>query len=332
MESGISRRTFVKRTGLLAGGLLLGGCATGGKTGTVSTDELPRRVLGKTGAELTALTLGTAPSGYSKSVSTKDIAEIVRTGLDLGITSFDTARDYDNAEQGMAIGLGDHRKDIFLATKVQANEIPAAEKSLSTSFKKMKTDYFDLLYLHNLGKTDVKRAMEPDGVFPWLLAQKKAGKCRFVGVSGHNVPDRFIPFIESGELDVVLAAVNFTDRYIYGFEDKVLPLCRKHEVGFIAMKVYGGLSSGFPGYPGPKVGPLVGEDYMELAVRYAMGLPGVTSLNIGVHEASQLKKNVDLVKNARALNTQEISLLESKGKEWSQEWGPHFGPVKDEEA
>ena len=121
-----------------------------------------------------------------------------------------------------------------------ANSIADAEKSLAKSIKLLKTDYFDVLYYHGLGNLDITRAWEADGVFTWLLKQKKAGKCRFVGVSGHNLAARFPRFLESGEVDVVLAIVNFADRHTYHFEEEVLPVARKHNVGIVAMKVFGG--------------------------------------------------------------------------------------------
>ena len=82
--------------------------------------------------------------------------------------------------------------------------------------------------------------MQPGGVFDWLVKQKKAGKFRFLGISGHNRPLKFVPLLETGEVDVLLTVVNFVDRHTYNFEDKVLPVARKPNVGIVAMKVFGG--------------------------------------------------------------------------------------------
>lgn len=328
MRREISRRSFVRRTGAIAGGLVVGGCTAGGDSLPDRTaGALPRRVLGRTGQSVSALTLGTAPSGYGKHVATEEIAEIVRTALDLGVTAVDTARDYDNAETGVGLGIEGRRDGVFLSTKVFADDAAEAETSLAKSLQALRTDHVDLLYLHNVGKRDVDRCLGSDGAFSWLVKQKKAGVCRFVGISGHNTPDRFLPFIETGELDVILAAVNFVDRNTYNFEDRVLATARERNIGFVAMKVYGGLKSGFAGYAGPTVPPLIGEDHMELAVRYAMSLPGVATLNIGVHHAHQIRRNVELVRNARPLTRDETTELERLGRDWAGAWGPHFGPV-----
>jgi predicted aldo/keto reductase-like oxidoreductase len=128
---------------------------------------------------------------------------------------------------------------------------------------------------------------------------------------------------------VILVPVNYADRYVYGFEEKVLPLAREHDVGIVAMKVFGG--------PDPKSGswgtreakPLIGEQNLELATRYALGTPGVATANLGVHTAEQLRENVAIVKRFRPLSCDEQELTVRSGKEMADQWGPHFGPVEE---
>jgi len=331
----LTRRSFVQKTGLLAGGVLMGaGVAPEGGPSAVSAavdqSEVPRRTLGKTKVPITTYTLGTAPCGFSEHVSVKDIADIVNAAIDLGVTSIDTARRYAKAEEGVGLGLGRRRKEVFLATKVFADTIEEAEECFSTSLKMLKTDYVDLAYFHNLGVRDMDRALEPDGVFPWMIKQKKLGKARFLGLSGHNLPHRFSRFIETGDVDALLCAINFVDRHTYNFEEKVVPLAKKHGLGIVAMKVFGGMGAGMKAYTGPPGPPLVPEQHVESAVRYALSIPGVTTVNIGVHSADQVRKNVEMVKRFRRLSTDEQNALADLGKQLSKEWGEHFGPVAEQ--
>ena len=325
-KSTLTRRSFVQQTGLLTGGVLLGSAAKAA-TADDSNKELPRRVLGRTGFSTTSLIIGTAAVGYSRNISVQDIGDIVNTALDEGVNHIDTARHYAKAEEGVAIGLGSRRKETFLATKVWADTVDVAEKSLAKSFETLKTDYVDLLYFHSIGNRDVERAMDPDGVFTWLVKQKKAGKARFIGISGHNLPARFVPFLESGQVDVMMVLMNFVDRYTYNFEEKALPVARKHNVGAVAMKVFGGPVGGFSSYGGPKVPPLVGDKYVPLAIRYGLGLPGVSAVNLGVHDPEQVRQNVRHVKDYRPLEAQEQAELARVGRQMAEEWGPHFGKV-----
>lgn len=332
----ISRRDFIGRTGALAGAAVLG---TSGGFGAVAAEPaaskgapppssggLPCRVLGRTNVPVTMFTLGTAPPGSSPPPK---IAELVNIALDEGVTAVDTSEKYVNAQEGVGLALGKRRKDVFLSTKVFANTIAEAEESLAKSIRLLKTDYFDLLYYHSLGNLNIERAMEPDGVFTWLVKQKKAGKCRFLGISGHNIPSRFPKFLETGEVDVLLAVLNFVDCHTYNFEQTVLPVARKHNVGVVAMKVFGGALKG--NYVHPKRAQMDAE-HLPLALRYALGLDGVATANLGCHTAEQIRDNVRMVKAFRPLSAEEQERLLGIGRKLAAQWGEHFGPVKDKAA
>lgn len=331
----ISRRQFMAQSGWgSAGGILM--ATSSGRLlaeeafSTKSTEPLPRRILGKTKVPVTIMTLGTAPCGFSPKVSVHDIADLVNEAIDLGIHSIDTAPAYQKAEEGVGLGLGRRRKEVFLATKVRANTIQEAERSLANSFRMLRTDYIDLLYYHSLGNLNLEGTFEPEGVFTWLLKQKQAGKCRFIGVSGHHLPGRFAPFLQTGQVDVVLVALNFVDRHTYNFEETVLPLARKHQVGIVAMKVFGGADPKAGGYGNPNSVALLPKEYLPLAVRYALSLPGVATVNLGLRSKEQLRQSLAMVRAFQPLSPEEEKKLLSIGKQLADKWGPHFGPVTEE--
>lgn len=329
--SGISRRAFVKTSSLLAGGVIVGAAsreaAMAQDPAVGNADPFPTRVLGRTKQEVTTLTLGTAPCGLSPKIPPAEIAKIVDEALDLGITSIDTAPAYKQSEEGIGMTLGKRRKDVFLATKVLADGLDEAEQSLSKSFELLRTDWFDLVYYHSVGDHDIEKATAAGGVFDWLVKQKKAGKFRFLGISGHHLPKMFVPLIETGEVDVLLTVINFVDRHTYGFEDKVLPVARKHNVGIVAMKVFGGARKSAGSYGNPKAPPELDLEYLEQAVRYSLGTPGVATANIGVHNREQLRKNVAMVRNYQALSDDEQRDLTTLGRSLARQWGAHFGNV-----
>jgi predicted aldo/keto reductase-like oxidoreductase len=322
--SRISRREFVYQTGVAAGASVLTSTAPAWAAASAG-DELPRRALGRTGVEITALTLGTAPCGFAKPHSPRNVADCVSTAIDLGITAIDTAPAYDCGEEGVGLGLGQRRKEVFLSTKVLADTIADAEKSFSNSLKVLKTDCVDLAYFHHVGDRKVDIARNPDGVFTWLLKQKQAGKCRFVGISGHNRPAKFVGLLESGEVEVLLVVVNFVDRHTYKFEENILPLAQKHKTGIVAMKVFGG--SRKMNYADPQCPPELDVKYLDLAVRYALSVPGVTTLNIGVHNPDQIRRNVQMVKQYQPLAADELAQCLELGKKLAPDWGTHFGPL-----
>ncbi len=323
---GISRRRFVSATGRAAGAVALGG-AFDPLSALSAPSTLPRRILGRTGLEVTCMTLGAAPCGIAEDVSLEEMSAIVNLAIDLGINSIDTSPKYGKSEKGIGQALGSRRQEVILATKVMADTLDEAESSFAHSLKTLKTDFVDILYFHHLGDRQVDKARNPDGVFTWLLRQKQAGKCRFVGLSGHNLPGRFIPFLEHGDVDVILVAMNFADRHTYNFEETVLPVASRHNTGIVAMKVFGAPDEKTGSWGTRKAKPRVGVENVELAIRYALGVPGVATANLGVHTAEQLRQNVDYVARYRPLSSAESDRLLERGREMAVHWGPHFGPV-----
>ncbi len=327
--SGVSRRTFVRQGGLLAGGMLMAGkgSAAADDTPAPVSGPLPLRVLGRTGAKVTAMTLGTAPCGLCPDIPPAEIAKIIDYAVEQGITSIDTAPAYKQSEEGIGLALGSRRKEVFLASKVMEDTVEDAEKSLAKSLRLLKTDCLDLVYYHNVGGHDVPKAMESDGVFSWLVKQKKAGKFRFLGISGHNKPGDFAQLLETGEVDVLLTLVNFVDRHTYGFEENVLPIARERNIGIVAMKVFGGARKSAGSYGNPKAPPELDVEHLELAVRYAMSTPGVNTVNLGVHNMDQVRKNIEMVRNCGPLTADDQDKIAALGKELAPKWGEHFGPV-----
>lgn len=292
-----------------------------------ASEPLPQRVLGRTKQSVTTITLGTAPCGLCPKILAPEIAKIVDVAIELGINSIDTAPAYIDSEEGIGLTLGSRRKDIFLSTKVLADDIQEAQKSLDRSFELVKTDWFDLVYYHSAGDHDVEKAMQPGGVFDWLVKQKEAGKFRFLGISGHNRPHKFVPLLETGLVDVLLTVINFADRYTYNFEEKVLPVARKHDVGIVAMKVFGGARKSDGSYENPAARPEMDVEHLQKAVNYALGTPGVATANLGVHNIDQLRQNVELVRRFQELTEPEQQELTKLGRQLARQWGPHFGAV-----
>ena len=323
----LSRRSFLQGVG---GGAMLVHSGVAARAADAATaHDLPRRVLGRTKLEVSALTLGTWPSGKCDAMDTPKVEALVREALDLGINYIDAARAYDNAEEAIGRAVRGRRDQVVLATKVWADTEDEARASFEESLRLLQTDYVDLLYIHSMGDRDAKKVMASDGSLQYVLRQKKAGKARFVGLSGHCRPENFVPVIETGDMDVVLMAMNFVDRHIYGFEDKVLPAARKQKMGIACMKVFGGMLGGFGVADGPDTGPQMGRGKRLLrnAVRYSLGLPDVATLVIGCHTAEQVRQNVAWVKDYQPLTEQEYSELARIGRDRAPKWGPRFGPV-----
>jgi len=111
------------------------------------------------------------------------------------------------------------------------------------------------------------------------------------------------------------------------FEETVLPLARKHNVGVVAMKAFGGPDNKTGSWGTRNAKPMVGVDRVEWAIRYALSLPGVATANLGVHTIEQFRQNLEIVRRFQPLATEEQERLARAGRELAKEWGPHFGPA-----
>jgi predicted aldo/keto reductase-like oxidoreductase len=192
----------------------------------------------------------------------------------------------------------------------------------------LKVDGVDVLDLHSAGSQDIDKVLAKGGSWEFIQKAKEKGKARFIGLSGHSRPANFVRMIETDTVDMIMPAMNFVDRYIYGFEEKVLPVARKHRTGVMAMKVYGGIVGGFKNYSAREPHPSqMSAEHHELSIRYIKSLEGVTGMVIGVHTAEQMRMNLERVIKAKPLSKKEFEETCELGKKIAQSWLPRFGPV-----
>ena len=109
--------------------------------------------------------------GYGVYQVTKNECErCVTDALSVGYRLIDTAQSYFNEEEvGAAITKsGIPREEIFLTTKVWVEHYGYEEckKSVYTSLEKLKTDYLDLILLHQPFRSFTTRAFSVRSAYP----------------------------------------------------------------------------------------------------------------------------------------------------------------------
>lgn len=127
--------------------------------------------------------------GYGVYQVTKEECErCVLDALEVGYRAIDTAQSYFNeAEVGDALAKsGIDRKEIFLTTKVWIEHYgyEQAKESVLRSMEKLKTDYIDLVLLH-------QPFADYYGAYRALEDLYEEGKLRAIGVSNFY-PDRLV--------------------------------------------------------------------------------------------------------------------------------------------
>ncbi|HIC05288.1 MAG TPA: aldo/keto reductase [Nitrospirales bacterium] len=289
--------------------------------------KLPQRILGKTGVSVPILGFGTAPIGNRRNA--KDAAAIFHEAINLGVTYIDTAPDfagYGRAQEYLGPVLKERRHEVFLVTKCFEPNGEKALRLLERNLKELQTDHTDLVFVHSLGHDtmDPSQVFSRRGVYPALLQAKAQGLARFVGVSGHNRPHRFVKAIQQYEWDVLMNATNFVDRHTYNFEEQVLPIAAKKKIGLVAMKVFGGQErSFFAGLSNRNVP----TPYLDIAFRYALSLPQVACSIIGMSTSEELHQNVARAQNFTPITPRELMRIAPIGQTLAKKWGAHFGAL-----
>jgi aryl-alcohol dehydrogenase-like predicted oxidoreductase len=277
--------------------------------------DLPRRTLGRTGLEVTALGYGAMelrgePRGPA--VSDDDASRILNAVLDSGINFIDTSPDYGNSEEHIGRSIAHRRGEYFLASKcgciVGAPPAPAGQRNphvftaenvragVEQSLRRMKTDYLDLVQFHI---SPSRTELEEQGALEELKQLQAEGKVRFLGMSG-TLPN-LRQHISMGVFDE--------------FQIPYSALEREHEAAIAeaaaagaGIVIRGGVARGAPaewdrarqGLPvkdrweGAKLDDLLdGMSRMEFTLRFTLSLPELATTIVGTRNPAHLQENLD---------------------------------------
>ncbi len=155
-----------------------------------------------------------------------DLEECERCVLDaisIGYRSIDTAQAYNNEQAvGNAIvKCGVPREELFITTKVWISNggYEKAKASIEESLKKLKTDYIDLLLIH-------QPFNDYYGTYKAMEEAYKAGKIRAIGVSNFY-PDRLIDLCQFVE---ITPAVNQVETHVFQQQKAAHKIMEKYNV------------------------------------------------------------------------------------------------------
>jgi aryl-alcohol dehydrogenase-like predicted oxidoreductase len=295
--------------------------AGGVSKGPVSDSKgIPKRILGKTGVEVSAVILGGVSGMAMKPGPEFDPADLANTALDSGINYFDTAPSYGSGQSELNYGkvLAGRRKEVFLATKTGKRTYDGTMRELEVSLKRLQTDHIDLYQIHGVGAAeDISLWDRPDGVLKAMYKLRDEKVIRFIGVTGHESADSLLYAINRYPFDTLLTSINPVIRR-KPFRDLLIPDAVRKNMGIIAMKVMGGGQGAFViGNPPEK--PATGNWYWDEAsrqveasrlIRYVLGFP-VSCVNVGMKSLKELEINIMAAREMEPLSRKEQIKLEN---------------------
>ena len=296
---------------------------------TISTMPIKKRLLGRTGLEVTEIGLG----GYwfkDRSLG-HEFARVVHRAIDLGVNLVDTAPGYKDSEIVLGEALeGAWRNKIVLSTKYYpydgedklnlkgADCIATVEESL----KRLKTDRLDLLHLHWVHSAEDIANVPDSGLGSALLRLKKDGKILHIALSEASELDgehqMLIKTLPTRFFESIMVTYNIL---LQNAEQKVLELARETNTGVLVMMALNQPTDGrsglisrecamenirhlvaekvlpdSPTYLNPSLFDFLIEGsnrtLAQSALRYVLDHPSVTSALVGTSSEKHLDENI----------------------------------------
>jgi aryl-alcohol dehydrogenase-like predicted oxidoreductase len=277
--------------------------------------DIPTRILGKTGVEVTTLGFGAmelrgGPRGPE--ITDTQAETILNAVLDAGINFIDTSIDYGRSEELIGRYISGRRDEYFLASKCgcvpggqQGEHVLTAEnirRGVENSLRLLKTDHLDLVQFH---RSLTKDEFEKDGALQELMKLRDEGKVRFIGVSG-TLPN-LVEQIEMGVFDAFQIPYSALQRE---HEDVI---SKAAETGHGTI-IRGGVARGAPTdwnrvyYMVPaetmkdrweeaKLDELLdGMSRMEFTLRFTLSHPGLSTTIVGTKNPDHLRDNIEAAK------------------------------------
>ena len=266
--------------------------------------EWRNRAFGDTGLEVSALGFGAGHIG-SPDLSEKEVAYLLDAVLDAGITLVDTARGYGLSEERIGRHLSGRRAAFVLSTKI-GYDIPGLADwtgatitaGVDAALTRLQTDYLDIVHLHSCSL----EVLEAGEVIEALTKAVEDGKVRVAAYSGDNEPLEWAA--ANPAFGSVQTSFNICNQRVIAGG---LALAQTHHKGLIAKRPAANAPWRFATRPVGDYSEIYWErwqamqldpgpyEWQELALRFAVYQPGVSSAIIGTGNLSHLRHDVALV-------------------------------------
>ncbi len=274
---------------------------------------LPSTTLGRTNLHVTKLGYGAmevrGPRIWGgRPVEDSEAESILNAVLDAGITFIDTANDYGRSEEYIGRFLSHRRGEFVLATKCGCTVVHKDEhtdetphvwtrenlfRGLHESLERMKTDYIDVMQLHNPSVEQCEEGNLVDA----LNEMKAQGKVRWIGIS--STSPHLETYIGWGVFDTFQIPYSALERH----HEALIQTAADGGAGVI---VRGGVARGEPGeglgsedrwavWEKANMDELLeeGETRTGFLLRFTNSHPGMSTNIVGTKSHEHLKMNVE---------------------------------------
>ncbi len=228
---------------------------------------MERRPLGKNGAELPVVGLGSWLTFDVGDESQGLVDAVVRAAFDEGVRLVDSSPMYGRAQRVLGRALGQFRDEAFVATKIWTPSVDDGRAQFDAQL-----EFFggrvELEQIHNL----VSWAAHLD----WLEKERDAGRIEQLGAT-HYSPSAFDELervMRSGRIEAIQIPYNPHEREI---EARILPLAQELGLGVIVMRPLG-KGDLMPGPDPHELQSLGVETWAQALLKWSLSDPRVTAV------------------------------------------------------
>lgn len=242
---------------------------------------IPRRRLGRIGAEVSVITLGGCGVGR---LPQEEADRYIKMAFDSGVNMLDLAPTYGDCELRLAPWMKTHRGKVFLAEKTTKRTKEGAQVELHRSLERLGVECFDLYQMHSL-KTmeEVNQALGPGGAIEAFKEAQETGLVMHLGITGHQDMRANLAALKRHDFDLVLLPVSLCSAVAWHPMNDYRPVLRyavEHDIAVTAIKgICRGRWKGEHRY-NTWYHPSDNQKDITLGVRYTLSQEGVTTYSL----------------------------------------------------
>lgn len=247
------------------------------------------------------------------------VEEMVDYAMAHGVNYYDTAWGYHggNSETVLGRALGRHPRDsYYLADKFPGYDLanmPKVREIFERQLEKCGVEYFDFYLCHNVCEMNIDAYLDPKfGIVPYLLEQKRAGRIRHLGFSGHGAVPVLERFLDAwgAEMEFGQIQLNYLDWTFQNAKGKMELLNRWNIPVWVMEPLRGGKLADLPEADAQRLRSLRPKETVPAwAFRFLQTLPGVTVTLSGMSSPEQLRQNIRTFETQAPLSEGEMQTL-----------------------
>lgn len=287
-NNGVSRRGFLKTAVVMTGAAAAPAVVTASTNASAAksaTPEagapaVPRKKLGRTGLEVSTISIGTG-GGQAPNV--------LQYGLKRGINYFHTSTEYAGGKAivNLAKAIADQRDNVYLGLKITWP--PENDAALDAALAKLGVDAVEIAFFNIHNANEVRDPKYQAAAERW----KKAGKCRFIGLTSHKqVKECMLVALDLKFYDVLMPSYSVGQAKEFA---EVFDQAAAQHVGITLMKTAHGVDA---------------AAYEKLVPAY-LALPAVATLNKTLGSFADIDRTIQsaTATSSAALNAQELETM-----------------------